>query len=54
VQTAFYEGKETCQVISELNGERQEADFSSRFEADGITFEPPTANMFAFNNPYGA
>lgn len=54
VQTAFYEGKENCQVISELNGERQEADFSSRFEADGITFEPPTANMFAFNNPYGA
>lgn len=54
VQTAFYEGKETCQVISELDGERMEADFSSRFEADGITFEPPTANMFAFNNPYGA
>ncbi|KWW39757.1 MAG: excinuclease ABC subunit A [bacterium F083] len=54
VQTAFYEGKETCQVISDLDGERKEADFSSRFEADGITFEPPTANMFAFNNPYGA
>ena len=54
VQTAFYEGKENCQVISELDGERKEADFSSRFEADGITFEPPTANMFAFNNPYGA
>ncbi len=54
VQTAFYEGKETCQVISELDGERKEADFSSRFEADVITFEPPTANMFAFNNPYGA
>ena len=54
VQTAFYEGKDNCQVISELNGERQEAEFSSRFEADGITFEPPTANMFAFNNPYGA
>ncbi len=54
VQTAFYEGKETCQVISELDDERKEADFSSRFEADGITFEPPTANMFAFNNPYGA
>ena len=54
VQTAFYEGKETCLVISELDGERKETDFSSRFEADGITFEPPTANMFAFNNPYGA
>ena len=54
VQTAFYEGKETCQVVVELNGQRQETDFSSRFEADGITFELPTANMFAFNNPYGA
>ena len=54
VQTAFYEGKDNCQVISEMNGEMQQSDFSSRFEADGIKFEPPTANMFAFNNPYGA
>ncbi len=54
VQTAFYEGKESCQIISELNGEYKEARFSSRFEADGISFEPPSANMFAFNNPYGA
>lgn len=54
VQTAFYEGKECCQIIYEINGERKTIDFSSRFEADGIVFEPPTTNLFAFNNPFGA
>lgn len=54
VQTAFYEGKECCQIIYEINGERKTVDFSSRFEADGIVFEPPTTNLFAFNNPFGA
>ena len=54
VQTAFYEGKECCQIIYEINGERKTIDFSSRFEADGIIFEPPTTNLFAFNNPFGA
>lgn len=28
--------------------------FSSRFEADGITFEQPTEHLFSFNNPIGA
>lgn len=54
VQTAFYEGKECCQIIYEIDGERKTVDFSSRFEADGIVFEPPTTNLFAFNNPFGA
>lgn len=54
VLTAFYEGKECCQIIYEINGERKTIDFSSRFEADGIVFEPPTTNLFAFNNPFGA
>ena len=54
VQTAFYEGKETCLVITEHDGQRSTAEFSSRFEADGMTFESPTVNLFAFNNPYGA
>ena len=54
IQTAFYEGKECCQIISEFDGERKTMDFSSRFEADGIVFEPPTTNLFAFNNPFGA
>ena len=28
--------------------------FSSRFEQDGILFEPPTEHLFSFNNPLGA
>ena len=28
--------------------------FSTRFEADGITFEEPTDKLFAFNSPVGA
>ena len=54
VQTAFYEGKDTCIILVDNQGDRQETTFSSRFEADGIIFEPPTTHLFAFNNPYGA
>jgi excinuclease ABC subunit A len=54
VQTAFYEGKGECIILVDNQGDIQEALFSSRFEADGITFEPPTTHLFAFNNPYGA
>ena len=28
--------------------------FSNRLEMDEISFEPPTVNLFSFNNPYGA
>ncbi|MBO4586365.1 MAG: excinuclease ABC subunit UvrA [Bacteroidales bacterium] len=51
VQSAFFEGRGTCVVQSE-DGHR--AEFSNRFEADGITFEKPNPNFFSFNNPYGA
>ena len=54
VQTAFYEGKESCTIMAETNGKRSSAEFSSRFEADGMVFETPSVNLFAFNNPYGA
>ena len=54
VQTAFYEGKGECIILVDNQRDRQETLFSSRFEADGITFEPPTTHLFAFNNPYGA
>ena len=54
VQTAFYEGKDTCIILVDNQCDRQEFTFSSSFEADGITFEPPTTHLFAFNNPYGA
>lgn len=51
VQSAFFEGRGSCVVQSD-DGTR--ADFSNRFEADGITFEKPNPNFFSFNNPYGA
>jgi excinuclease ABC subunit A len=54
VQTAFYEGNGSCILQIEQNGESSTVDFSNRFEADGISFEEPSVNMFTFNNPYGA
>lgn len=54
VQTAFYEGKDNCIILVDKDGERSENHFSSRFEADGITFEQPSTHLFSFNNPYGA
>jgi excinuclease ABC subunit A len=51
VQTAFFEGEGNC-VIQVVGGE--ERHFSDKFELDGITFEEPSVNLFAFNNPYGA
>ena len=51
VQAAFFEGRGQCRVTV-VGG--SSADFSNRFEADGITFEKPNPNFFSFNNPYGA
>ena len=51
VQTAFFEGEGVCAI--EIFGEVRRT-FSDRFERDGITFEAPSANLFSFNNPYGA
>ena len=51
VQSAFFEGRGCCVVQTE---DGQRAEFSNRFEADGITFEKPNPNFFSFNNPYGA
>jgi len=52
IETAFSEGDGTCIVYNENN--RRFEHFSKRFEADGITFEEPSVNLFSFNNPYGA
>lgn len=55
VETAFFEGHDRLTVTAWQPGlapERME--FSKRFEADGITFAEPSAQMFNFNNPYGA
>ena len=56
VQTAFYEGAGVCRVIT-LNEKREEVsrvEFSHNFEADGISFEEPTEQLFSFNSPLGA
>ncbi|MBP9994909.1 MAG: excinuclease ABC subunit UvrA [bacterium] len=53
VQTAFYEGDGACIVMTDDGVAREEHEFSSRFESDGISFEPVTPHLFAFNNPYG-
>lgn len=50
VETALYEGQGVCYI--ELDGEIRS--FSNKFEADGMTFEIPSVNMFSFNSPIGA
>ncbi|MFX3625976.1 MAG: excinuclease ABC subunit UvrA [bacterium] len=55
VQTAFFEGDMECLLqTTSPDGKEKTTQFSSRFEADGITFEQPSTNFFSFNNPYGA
>ena len=56
VETAFYEGHETCRlrVYPAADAPVETFEFSKRFEADGLTFEEPSEPMFNFNNPLGA
>ncbi len=51
-ETAFYEGKGECRLM--FLPSMLSYDFSMRFEADGITFEEPSDNLFSFNSPVGA
>ena len=51
-ETAFYEGDGACHLL--FLPSNITYDFSTRFEADGMTFEEPSDNMFAFNSPLGA
>ena len=51
-ETAFYEGHGTA--ILQFVPSNEQHVFSTRFEADGITFEEPTDKLFAFNSPMGA
>ena len=50
IETALYEGNGECFI--EIDGVRHP--FSNRFEADGISFQVPSVNMFSFNSPIGA
>ena len=51
-ESAMYEGDGACRLI--FLPSNIAFDFSSRFEADGMTFEEPNDNMFSFNSPMGA
>lgn len=52
VETAFFEGDGECML--RFYPSRILCHFSTRFEADGITFQEPDDNMFSFNSPLGA
>ena len=55
VETALYEGSGTCCLIDVTDATHAVyTDYSDRFELDGIKFIEPDANLFSFNNPYGA
>jgi len=51
-ETAFYEGGGECRLMFLPSNICY--DFSMRFEADGMTFDEPSDQMFSFNSPIGA
>ena len=51
-ETAFYEGGGECRLM--FLPSNIIYDFSMRYEADGMTFEEPTDQLFSFNSPVGA
>ena len=50
-ETAFYEGNGELRLLFPPS---IFYDFSMKFEADGMTFEEPSDQMFSFNSPAGA
>lgn len=56
ILTAFNEGGNECYVESQSKdgGPTKGLVFNNKFEADGMSFELPSQNLFNFNNPYGA
>jgi len=56
VSIGFHEGngKLIVRMYDEIDDRYFNYEFSNTFEADGMRFELPTPQLFAFNNPYGA
>lgn len=54
VETAYFEGRDTCIIKIWDESGSHEHYFSRKFMADGIEFRQPSDLMFNFNNPYGA
>ncbi|EJX04684.1 Excinuclease ABC subunit A [gut metagenome] len=54
-ETAMYEGDGACLLRFYLSDKSTCLyRFSTKFEADGMTFEEPTDQLFSFNSPIGA
>ena len=53
-ENALFEGREAMALLVFDSPEPRRLEFSTRFEADGISFMEPTDMMFNFNNPVGA
>ena len=54
IETAFYEGDNVCQLRVFTSAESSLVQFSKSFEADGLSFDEPTDQLFSFNSPAGA
>ncbi|MGK0639142.1 excinuclease ABC subunit UvrA [Schleiferia thermophila] len=53
VQTAFFEGRGSCEVLL-IDAPERNAVFSNQYSEDGIQFEEPSVHLFSFNTSYGA
>jgi len=54
IETAFYEGQNACYIRLFTAEASTLLLFSKSFEADGISFDEPTDQLFSFNSPAGA
>ena len=54
VDNCLKEGHDNCLALIDTGSGYEPHSFSTRFEADGMEFELPSADLFSFNNPYGA
>ncbi len=54
VTQALEYGDGLCHIVVQQDEGDVVTPFSTRFEADGMTFEQPNEHMFSFNNPLGA
>lgn len=52
IHLAFTEGNGECAIYT--LDDKKEHHFSTRFELDGMEFQPPNEHFFTFNNPFGA
>ncbi|MCK9311130.1 MAG: excinuclease ABC subunit UvrA [Bacteroidales bacterium] len=54
VETAFYEGQNSCYIRMSTPQKEILKYFSKQFEADGMLFDEPSDELFNFNSPAGA